>query len=167
MRQRTTGRPPPPKATARPGPPPIVSTHKPVADHQCRMCHQSNRGYYEPIGVDEQLCDRCHKDLRLSQGWNHGPINLGTCLPCHRAHESPYPHLMDRPLPELCLLCHAEDVDRTPKYHQVPNLNQCTACHDPHRTGVLKEQKEPTDRKDANITGLENDRIASGSGSQL
>lgn len=110
----------------------IVSTHKPVAERQCRQCHESG-GSFVPIVVDEKLCDKCHRVTREREGWNHGPINLETCLPCHRAHESPYPHLLDLPLPELCLTCHKDDLQSKRKYHQVPNISQCMACHDPHR----------------------------------
>jgi predicted CXXCH cytochrome family protein len=116
----------------RPTPLPIVSVHKPVQERRCNVCHETERGYM-PISMDEALCDRCHKEQRLREGWDHGPINLGTCIPCHRAHESPYPHLLDKPVPQVCMICHLEDIERKRKEHQVANINQCTACHDPHR----------------------------------
>jgi predicted CXXCH cytochrome family protein len=87
----------------------------------------------EPLAIDARLCDRCHGEQRQREGWNHGPINLGTCIPCHRAHESPYPHLLDRPVPQLCLHCHVDALEIMPQYHQVADLEDCTQCHDPHR----------------------------------
>lgn len=120
-----------PAATPRPAPLPVVSTHKPVAEHKCGECHSSGGGYV-PIQLDERLCDKCHREKRVREGWNHGPINLGTCIPCHRAHESPYPHLLDKPIPELCLQCHEGTLESKAKYHQVANLKQCLKCHDPH-----------------------------------
>lgn len=119
-------------ATPRPTPPPIVSTHKPVVERKCGLCHETGAGY-TPIALDERLCDRCHKAKRDKEGWNHGPINLGTCIPCHRAHESPYPHLLDQPLPELCLTCHPDTLTRQAPHHKVADIRSCTACHDPHR----------------------------------
>lgn len=121
-----------PAVAPRATPLPIVSRHKPVVQRQCKLCHETGAGY-TPIAVDEQLCDRCHKSQREKEGWNHGPINLGTCIPCHRAHESPYPHLLDRPVPDLCLTCHPDTMERKAQHHQVANLTSCTACHDPHR----------------------------------
>ncbi|MCL5270033.1 MAG: hypothetical protein M1457_05670 [bacterium] len=115
-----------------PTPPPIVSVHKPFAERQCTECHQISRGM-EPLANDERLCDKCHGEQRRRQGWNHGPINLGTCIPCHRAHDSAYPHLLDRPIPQLCLFCHVGALENMPAYHQVAELNDCTKCHDPHR----------------------------------
>ena len=85
-----------PAATPKPAPLPILSTHKPVAEKRCKECHASG-GMFVPIRMTEQLCDKCHKEKREKEGWNHGPINLGTCVPCHRSHESPYPHLLDKP----------------------------------------------------------------------
>ena len=121
-----------PLTTPRPTPPPIVSVHKPWAERQCRVCHESE-GRFVPISLDEKLCDRCHREQREREGWSHGPINLGTCVPCHRPHDSPYPRLLELPVPELCLICHREDLARQEKHHEVPNIRDCIACHDPHR----------------------------------
>jgi predicted CXXCH cytochrome family protein len=115
-----------------PTPLPIVSVHKPVAEHRCAECHDKGRGY-EVITISQSLCDKCHKEQRLKEKWDHGPINLGECLPCHVAHESAYPHLLDRPVPDVCLICHQEDMNRKERYHDVFNVNECAKCHNPHR----------------------------------
>lgn len=127
-----------PVATPRPTPLPIISTHRPVADKRCKECHSSG-GMFMPIEMTQQLCDKCHKEKRLKEGWNHGPINLGTCVPCHRSHESPYPHLLDKAFPEVCLTCHKDDMEHPVKAHQVANVNQCIACHDPHNKDKRRE----------------------------
>ena len=112
--------------------PKIVSVHKPVAEKRCTECHDTSRGL-EAMARDATLCDKCHKEQRLKEGWSHGPLNLGTCVPCHQPHESPYPHLLERPVPELCFYCHSEEGFTEKEYHDVPNWTECSACHDPHR----------------------------------
>ncbi|GAB4321391.1 MAG: hypothetical protein Kow0059_16090 [Candidatus Sumerlaeia bacterium] len=121
-----------PKARPRPAPPKIVSVHRPVAERQCRQCHDLSLGTLD-VAPDARLCDNCHHDLRVREGWNHGPINLGTCVPCHKPHESIHPHLLEQPAPDLCLSCHTELVARNASYHQVDNFDQCVSCHNPHR----------------------------------
>jgi predicted CXXCH cytochrome family protein len=115
----------------KPQAPPIVSIHKPVAEKKCLECHDTSAGL-QPFARNEALCDKCHLEERIREGWDHGPINLGLCVPCHRAHESPYPYLLEQPVPQLCLICHVEDMDRKESYHEVSFVNDCTACHDPH-----------------------------------
>jgi predicted CXXCH cytochrome family protein len=111
---------------------PIVSRHQPVEKKQCQECHDVGASF-APLGRDAALCDRCHQPQRLREGWSHGPINLGQCIPCHRAHESPYEHLLSKPVPELCMDCHQDEMDRKRVYHDIADLNRCVACHDPHR----------------------------------
>jgi len=126
---------PEPRATPdRPIPPPIVSVHKPYAENQCQQCHDMSKRFV-PMAVDPTLCDKCHKEQRIREGWDHGPVNLGTCIPCHSRppHDSIWPHLLAKPVPDLCLDCHLEDVTRVAAYHLVPELPQCTLCHDAHR----------------------------------
>lgn len=110
---------------------PIVSVHKPVAEKKCLECHDPNAGL-QPFARDAKLCDRCHKEQRQREGWAHGPINLGTCVPCHRSHESPYPYLLEEPVPQLCMICHIEDYNPAANYHDVFYIDNCTVCHDPH-----------------------------------
>lgn len=121
-----------PSATPRPTPLPVVSTHRPVAERRCGECHQ-REGRFVPVDVGDHVCDKCHKERREREKWDHGPINLGACVPCHRAHDSPYPHLLDQPEPELCLQCHKDDMQRPVKEHQGAGAKKsCTLCHDPH-----------------------------------
>lgn len=116
---------------------PYVSQHKPYAERQCDGCHDLTSGN-ESMTAGMGLCDRCHEEQRVRERWSHGPINLGMCTPCHKAHESPYPHLLEEPLPALCQRCHEDSMDRIPKYHEVPELGQCTRCHDPHTSKLLE-----------------------------
>jgi predicted CXXCH cytochrome family protein len=109
-----------------------ASIHPPVRERKCGACHDPS-DVSAPLALDERLCDKCHKEQRQREGWDHGPINLGTCIPCHRAHESPYPHLLEKPVPDLCLDCHREDMERKEDYHNVVNVDKCAECHDPHR----------------------------------
>ena len=120
---------------APPPPPPAVvyrSIHQPVVENRCRFCHNPNAPMDE-IVHDATLCDACHGDQRREEGWDHGPINLGTCIPCHVSHKSPYDSLLTEPMPDLCLHCHDREGLAEPDYHQVETYDQCTTCHDPHR----------------------------------
>lgn len=116
----------PPKVT-------FLSVHKPVAENKCTECHDSKLGFDTLPPHDARLCDKCHLKQREKEGWNHGPINLGTCIPCHVPHRSRYEHLLSKPIPDLCLTCHQEDLARPEEYHDVTNVDDCIACHDPHR----------------------------------
>jgi len=114
---------------------PVVykSIHQPVKENRCLFCHDPN-GPMDAVPHDARLCDRCHADKRKQEGWDHGPINLGTCIPCHRSHQSEHDHLLAEPVPALCLHCH-DDVEpsQRPEYHQVPDYDRCVPCHDPHK----------------------------------
>jgi predicted CXXCH cytochrome family protein len=115
---------------------PIVSSHPDVVKKACKSCHDPQRGL-RPFADEGKLCDRCHGETRKRGQWNHGPINTGSCLPCHRAHDSPYPHLLDKPIPDLCLVCHEKKNYGAAAQHDLshisPNIANCTRCHDPHR----------------------------------
>jgi predicted CXXCH cytochrome family protein len=127
----------PPTAPAAPTALPAVSIHKPFAERKCTACHDMSAGG-DALTRNLNLCDRCHQEERVNENWAHGPINLGQCMPCHRAHQSPYPHLLDEPMPNLCLRCHEDTLDRKTQYHNVANLAQCTHCHDAHRASTTK-----------------------------
>lgn len=114
--------------------PALRSIHEPVRRRQCTLCHDMTRtDGFDPTVRDSRLCDRCHMGKRLELGWNHGPINLGSCMPCHEPHDSPLPHLLSQPVTDLCSACHAEDLARGSVFHAMPGAANCTRCHDPHR----------------------------------
>jgi len=113
-------------------------SHFDMPSDKCRICHQEERGLEARAEVSREFCDQCHEERRLAENWNHGPINLGHCKPCHVAgHQSPYPHLMEMPMPDACLYCHVEQARSGRTFHSMDNLkideNNCVACHDPHR----------------------------------
>lgn len=112
--------------------PVFLSIHQPVAENKCGQCHDP-RVDFNQMARDASLCDRCHLDQRQEEGWDHGPINIGTCVPCHTPHKSQHPHLLAEPVPDVCLFCHRDDLTAGPEYHAVSNFDDCTACHDPHR----------------------------------
>lgn len=110
----------------------FLSVHKPVAERKCQECHDEP-SLGTQVAHDATLCDRCHQEQRREQGWDHGPINLGTCIPCHVPHRSTNEHLLSKPVPELCLNCHTTTMEGDSEYHVAANFNACTECHDPHR----------------------------------
>lgn len=112
--------------------PVLLSVHKPVADGKCQECHDYE-GDLGAVPVDARLCDMCHLEQRRREGWDHGPINLGTCIPCHVPHRSRHEHLLSKQMTELCLDCHVDTSPDDGEYHDVSNFADCTTCHDPHR----------------------------------
>lgn len=125
----------PERETPAPAAPIPVSVHAPVRDRQCNQCHNMGTAMTSPA-MDVGLCDRCHAEQRLQAGWNHGPINFGTCVPCHQAHDSPYPHLLAEAVPDLCRQCHVEDSTLKEIHEDVPEESLCTDCHEPHRVEI-------------------------------
>ena len=112
--------------------PVIKSVHKPVAEHKCKECHDEKRGVGD-VQHGAALCDRCHQEQRREAGWDHGPINLGTCIPCHVPHRSTNEHLLSAPVPDLCLGCHVNATASESGPHEAATFANCTSCHDPHR----------------------------------
>jgi predicted CXXCH cytochrome family protein len=109
-----------------------------MPSQQCLVCHDETSGLLPEAQVSRRFCDQCHGRQRREENWNHGPVNLGDCLPCHRAgHEAPYPRLLDMPIPELCEYCHNEQAKKQMPFHKAKvllvDIDNCVACHDPHR----------------------------------
>lgn len=121
------------EATPPEAPPRIVSVHEPYQERNCQQCHDMTHAGMKDPARDASLCDRCHIDQRKEEGWDHGPINLGTCVPCHVPHASVYPSLLYTPVPDLCLDCHVDVTRESREEHDVPNFPNCVECHDPHR----------------------------------
>jgi predicted CXXCH cytochrome family protein len=116
-----------------------ASVHAPFQKNECRSCHDISKGL-QAGSITIQMCDTCHGEQRRESGWDHGPMNLGTCLPCHKAHSSQYPRLLSQPIPDLCVYCHwSEDSEGGTFEHLTEidagekDLNACLDCHDPHR----------------------------------
>jgi predicted CXXCH cytochrome family protein len=115
--------------------------HSRLTLEQCFGCHDMESGFEKSIRtieVSQEFCDKCHGERRREEGWNHGPINLSGCLPCHRpGHNAPGQPLLDKPIPELCLYCHVDETGVGQPYHSIKNMRvnpeNCVACHDPHR----------------------------------
>lgn len=77
-------------------------------------------------------------DLQSSKHSGHDV----TCLTCHTAHEamSAAPQLR-KPLPDLCLQCHATAHPCTVKADQIPAGANCATCHMPGGRHTFKVQK--------------------------
>lgn len=120
-----------------PTPEPMRSVHEPYRNRECRGCHE---GMFriDAVEMDIELCDRCHQDQREAEGWDHGPINLGRCIPCHQPHRSTHEHLLSRGMPDLCLNCHLDVRPGEADYHNTPQFEQCTHCHAAHRMDQVK-----------------------------
>lgn len=120
---------------------PNASRHAPYRRGQCHGCHDPARGLMN-VAVGVELCDPCHGEQRKNERWDHGPIALGACAPCHRTHSSPHPALLDKPIPELCVYCHGKGEDGEASFshrtgagieaEKTGNMEDCSSCHAPH-----------------------------------
>jgi len=144
------GVPAPQERTNASTPPPVVAdarrlaapmrhpVHRDLEETQCRICHDITRGFEPATEVSMVSCDRCHAEQRLTEGWNHGPVNLGQCLPCHTSgHDSGNPHLLSQPVEELCFYCHDQQEAEENPFHGISawlrDAADCFICHNPHR----------------------------------
>lgn len=74
----------------------------------------------------------------------HAPVAAGECDVCHTATGRPHPGAGSMEpvagVRELCLNCHTDPASGQPFVHP-PVFDDCTACHDPHRSahaGLLR-----------------------------
>ncbi|MCX7015115.1 MAG: hypothetical protein NTW86_21610 [Candidatus Sumerlaeota bacterium] len=110
------------------------SRHPLMTEAECNLCHNPTQAL--EVRADwATVCLQCHGQTAKAQGWNHGPINLGRCQPCHLFHEAPNPRLLAEPIPDLCLYCHGvKEGQKT--YHNpggmLENVEHCVKCHDAH-----------------------------------
>jgi predicted CXXCH cytochrome family protein len=76
------------------------------------------------------MTSECHTDLR-ELTFNHGPLNLGQCVPCHEPVGNRHVFAeRERSGPQMCLTCHEQPA---PQAHvHAPFAADCMACHDPH-----------------------------------
>lgn len=113
--------------------------HPPAKEGECLSCHQPHGSDFPillTVGTDRaKLCLDCHDAAPYTQKFPHSPIASGACNACHAPHESDEKSLLNGPLRELCLKCHA-DFDKGLKeatnIHGPVRVSPCTACHDPH-----------------------------------
>lgn len=113
---------------------PIVSAHEAYVERRCDECHRGAGQFglvAEGFGeIDAGVCMNCHGDVPREYPVMHGPVAAKECLWCHRAHESPYEHLLATPSPELCLDCHSFGVMSGPQIPEHMDLERsCLDCH--------------------------------------
>ena len=114
------------------------SLHRGMSREDCLVCHDRRKGLEPSVEIKRAFCDRCHGEQRRRENWNHGPINLGDCAPCHRGgHTAPAEPLLDEKIPDLCFYCHQEGEEDEARFHRAGtlrvDLRNCITCHDPHR----------------------------------
>ncbi len=123
----------PPAAKPEAGKPPGAavesgSTHKPYGERSCSSCHDpaaSNRLRRE----GNALCLGCHPAILTGKKVVHSPVSA-ECLLCHRPHSSENVRLLQQPLPDLCLMCHAQ-AEMLSVHGEI---GQCLSCHNPHES---------------------------------
>jgi DmsE family decaheme c-type cytochrome len=82
---------------------------------QCTSCHNPHGTAGEKLiaeGSVNELCYKCHQNLRGPFLWEHSPVRED-CLTCHRAHGSNYPQMLQARVTQLCQSCHQQGRHQT------------------------------------------------------
>ncbi len=112
--------------------------HPAAADgDSCTSCHltgdDETRHVFELAAEPPELCFMCHDDMTEGKATVHPPVADGECTTCHNPHQSDNPRMLELPLAELCVMCHADAPYTGDKVTHGPVAKgQCIQCHDPH-----------------------------------
>lgn len=112
--------------------------HPAAADgDSCTSCHfpGDDETVHEFELADEPpaLCFMCHEDMTEGRETIHPPVADGMCTMCHNPHQSDNPRMLEMPLAELCVMCHADAPFTGDEVTHGPVAKgQCIQCHDPH-----------------------------------
>lgn len=108
-----------------------LTIHQPYAERRCVECHASN--FSQTLKGDVSgLCSACHKGFLTKTKFIHAPVSDGQCTVCHFPHQGREPHLLVKPIRELCFDCHKEEYVMSIKACSETPGRICTECHDPH-----------------------------------
>lgn len=123
--------------------------HPPVKEGDCLACHKPHGGsgrFLLNASEDRtDLCLGCHESAPFKQKFMHGPVAVGACTKCHDPHEATEKALLEGPVRNLCLKCHADfakSLKEAPVVHPPVKDGPCTACHNPHGSPVAKLLKK-------------------------
>ncbi len=116
--------------------PTLKFVHSPFQT-SCTVCHDAHTGDSRDLLVTkttEELCRKCHIELAREGAYVHGPVAVGDCLTCHRAHQSDFPKLLVSTKQEVCFDCHTEIQERLAEQATVhdPITKDCLTCHYMH-----------------------------------
>jgi predicted CXXCH cytochrome family protein len=85
-----------------------------------------------PLFAVEGTCNSCHENISSKK--NVHPAMDMDCYICHLSpHEKEEPELsLMSEVPDLCYICHQDNVTGKPFRHEPAAAGTCTSCHDPH-----------------------------------
>lgn len=110
---------------------PTSIRHKPFAEHDCMLCHESDVSEKLRDTIPS-LCQSCHIPVSAPRPFPHEPMAKGECLKCHTPHESKEPGLLTLPEEQVCAQCHHEKPFLDTPAHAKAGDSKCHTCHDPH-----------------------------------
>jgi predicted CXXCH cytochrome family protein len=85
----------------------FLSTHKPVAENKCKLCHVITPETRErPKAMFLCFKEGCHKTELLDKEFVHEKTVVENCYLCHRSHSSVYEKLLKDNKEGLCRSCH-------------------------------------------------------------
>jgi predicted CXXCH cytochrome family protein len=107
----------------------LRSTHRPVADGECSVCHEFHGGTSKLLrdGAGKQICLGCHPDI-MPEGAQviHAPLKDEGCVACHLPHGSAHEKLLIEDYSsakylgyttesyKFCFKCHQREIVRFP-----------------------------------------------------
>jgi DmsE family decaheme c-type cytochrome len=108
---------------------------------QCSDCHNPH-GSIIPHQLrtssnQDQVCFKCHTDVRGPFVYEHVPVKEEGCVACHMPHGSTNPRMLKvSQVNLLCLQCHTEALSDVPSqppagpvHNQSAKFQACTSCH--------------------------------------
>jgi DmsE family decaheme c-type cytochrome len=116
----------------------------------CEKCHGDGAKHIDAGGdpslitiprgaVGAKVCLSCHAHNGENSPQAHSAHSSASvnCTDCHKIHPSGVPQaaLLQKPVGQLCVSCHAEQkaIFRKPFAHRLGNGGlECTSCHNPH-----------------------------------
>jgi predicted CXXCH cytochrome family protein len=125
--------------------------HGPVATGACVVCHKAHGSDRPHLLVQDgpALCQTCHAEIQTapSPGRHIHPALEQGCTKCHDPHGSGFRYQLKAQAPNLCMTCHKEKFDSIMQDSKVVHaaINEpggCTACHEPHSSGLPKLQRD-------------------------
>ena len=115
----------------------LISSHKPVAENRCKICHAiTAESRDRPRALELCFKTDCHKTEMLNQAFVHEKTVGENCYLCHGSHSSTYEKLLRFDKEKMCLSCHPLMRDTTGRLAAVRGENNADA-------GLIKSKEEP------------------------
>ena len=108
---------------------------------ECSDCHNVHGSVLprqlRTSSTGDQVCFKCHTDVRGPFVYEHLPVKTEGCMSCHMPHGSTNPRMLKvAQVNMLCLQCHTLAMSNVPSqppvgpaHNQTQKYQACTMCH--------------------------------------